>query len=117
MILDLDIMKRIVYDLYVTVVLTAYGNVGVAALREVLEKLHLLYRSVHPEQINGSLIVFRRLEDEEKPLDPSVEPKRYKNPEFLGMDYPPSSSISSAVIQVLSSGELLFWKEVSRRAL
>ena len=60
--LDSGKMREIVNRLYLSHILSAHGEVGVAALKAVLDTLHQLFQFLAPELIKGSLLVFRIVE-------------------------------------------------------
>lgn len=61
---DIGVMRRICERLFVPVVHGAFGEEGMAALREVLEFLPQHYALASPELINGTLWVMRSLRPE-----------------------------------------------------
>lgn len=58
---DVEIMRQIATGLFVPVVYQAFGEIGTAALREVLAFLPRHYERASPELVTGTLLVVRSL--------------------------------------------------------
>jgi len=109
--LDSEKMREIVKRLYISHILSAYGEVGVIALKEVLDTLHQLFQFLEPELIKGSLLVFRIIEGKTLPLDLPA-PEQFTTPQHLAQEITSDFSQTS-VVQVLKNGDLLLWKNLS----
>lgn len=102
--IDLDVMRTIVHDLYVAMVIREHGDVGAAALKQLLEALHKVYRWLDPETVEERIIIFKALPDVVEPL-PRNEATTIQRPEGFAL-----LKGGPFVIQVLDSGEFLLWK-------
>lgn len=104
--LNLEAMREVVHDLYVTAVLQQHGDEGGKALRKLLASLRIIYQHLDPESIGQRLIVFKALSDADHPLPRHAE-VRVQQPESLAQEHP-----ACAVIQVLENGEFCYWREL-----
>lgn len=105
--IDLDVMRGVVHDLYVTMVVQQHGGAGASALRELLEAIHKIYRWVDPESIRERIVVFKILPDSALPLPRERAAQVQRAEAFSQHDGGPF------IIQVLDSGEFLLWKDAS----
>lgn len=110
--LDSGKMKEIVNRLYLSHILSAYGEAGVAALKEVLDTLHHIFQFLDPELIKGSLVVFRIVEGKTLPFDlPASE--RFTAPQYLAQEIASDLVSHTSVVQILENGDLWLWKNLS----
>lgn len=59
--INIDTVREIVNGLFVSKIKTCYGDEGVAVLRSVLETVHGVFRSIEPEIIKGTILVFKNV--------------------------------------------------------
>lgn len=102
--LDLDVMKQVIQDLYASMVAQQHGNEGATTFRKLLESLHQIYRHVEPETIADRFVVFKTLDASARPL-PITDAIRAQRVDSLAQDI-----VGPAVIQVLDNDEMLVWR-------
>lgn len=105
--IDLNEMRDIVHNLYVTMVVQQHGGPGGEALKQLLEALHKIYRWLEPESVREKLIVFKALSESNHPL-PRDKAVLIQRPEGFAQH-----EGGPFIIQVLDSGEFLLWKEAA----
>jgi len=110
--LDSGKMKEIVNRLYVSHILSAYGEAGVTTLKEVLDTLHHIFQFLEPELIKGPFVVFKIIEGRSLPLD-LPEPQRFTTPQYLAQEFATKSIPNTSAVQIHSNGELLLWKDLT----
>lgn len=59
---DPDRVKDLVSNLYMTKIISAYGDEGIATLRNVMEYLRRLFQFLEADSIRGSLIVYKSID-------------------------------------------------------
>ncbi len=106
---NLDKLRELAHSSYLLAVEKAFGNRGSAGLREMMESLKRLYSFIEPDLISGSLIVFRLFGDDEVPAC-LLEPQRFSRVEYLAQEYNLAYRLTTAIIQILDTGEFLLWK-------
>lgn len=109
--LDSEKMREIVKRLYISHILSAYGEVGVIALKEVLDTLHRLFQFLEPELIKGSLLVFKVIEGKTLPLDLPA-PKQFTAPQHLAQEIASDLVSNTSAVQILENGDLLLWRDL-----
>jgi hypothetical protein len=105
MTVNVDVMREVAEKLYVAMVVREHGANGAVVLRQLLEAIHLIYRHVEPETLQSRLIVFKTLDDSHRPLD-ITSAMTVRRIESLPVDV-----VGPSIIQVLSNGDLLVWRE------
>ena len=110
--LDSGKMKEIINRLYISQILSAYGEAGVTALKEVLDTLHHIFQFLEPELIEGSVVVFRIVEGKTQPLDLSAS-ERFTAPQYLAQEIASDLVSHTSAVQILENGNLLLWKNLS----
>ena len=59
--INIDTVREIVSELYVSKIKVCYGDEGISALRSILETVHGIFRSIEPEIIKGTIVVFKNV--------------------------------------------------------
>ncbi len=67
--LDPSFMITIAEELYFPMVWEQHGTVGVDLLKDILKAINTLYRYVEPELCPGPIIVFKTVNEAERPID------------------------------------------------
>ena len=108
--LDLDKMQEIVRQSYTVEISQQYGNLGLMAMRHLMITLRKLYQHLTPELINGSLIVFKLLDDGIHMPYLSEPTGSFDLPEYLVQDYDMSAG---NIIQLRANGDFHLWNNAS----
>jgi hypothetical protein len=110
--LDINKMKEIVQQLYLTAILREYGNEGGNQLRKILQGIHSVYDYVEPETITDSLVIFCSLQDDDDIPAHLADAQHFTYAEHLAQEYDAATRTGTAVIQILSNDEYRLWKNV-----
>jgi hypothetical protein len=94
-------MRKVAEALYMPMIAKNHGDAGLKALKKVLEALHRLYQHIAPEMCNGSIIVFKTLDDDD------TDVRLYGGTAVNNFDALPQLVGSSFIVQVLNNGHLL----------
>jgi hypothetical protein len=120
---NLEKLRDLAHSSYLLAVERAFGNIGIAGLREVMEVLKRLYTFVEPDLISGSLVVFRLLDDDTVPTC-LLEPQKFSRVEHLAQEYNSTHRLNTTIIQILDTSQFILWKrntadlaELSMRAI
>ncbi len=113
--LDTGVMTKIAHGLYLSVVHSAYGDIGVSVLQEVLENVRILYQHITPDLISGSIVVFKTLDDDSG--FPSFgKPECFTCAEHLAQEYPHDISNTMSIIQICRNRDFQLWKNIRQEA-
>jgi hypothetical protein len=65
--INMDTVREIVNGLFVSRIKNCYGDEGIAVLKSVLEAVHGVFRSIEPEIIKGTILVFKNVSAIDEP--------------------------------------------------
>lgn len=104
---DLQLLKQLYEQLYVPKVVLEHGAEGELALRKIMEVLHKVYRHVSPETLTAPIVVFKTLDDEDRPLDTGSART------ITEISLLPQAVHGAFGLQVLDNEQLLLWNDTT----
>lgn len=105
--LDPSFMIEIAEELYFHMVQEQHGPVGVDLLKDILKAINALYKYVEPDSCQGPIIVFKTVNEAERPIDTeeAIEVREICAAcRELGGVF---------TIQLLDSGQVYIWKNIT----
>ena len=104
--LDPSFMMKIVEELYLPMVWEQHGPVGIDLLKDILQAINTLYRYVEPGSCQGPIIVFKTVNETERPIDieEAIEVR-----EICAACHDLGGAFT---IQLLDSGQVYIWKNI-----
>lgn len=104
--INIETIKEIVQQLYVSKIKNFYGDEGIAALRSVLETIHAVFRSIEPEVIRGTVVVFKNV----KGVAPGLDAWKCLTDLTYSVQECPIASETYLNLQVCSNGIIKYSK-------
>lgn len=104
--IDPNVLDSVVATHYMTLIAQNHGEEGVRILRELIVVIRNVYEQVDPEHILGTIIIFKTIDQELRPL-PTKNSTTLINLKGIHQDY-----FNSLTIQALDNGQFILWKEL-----
>lgn len=105
--IDLSSMMEIVKQLYFHMVREQHGPIGEVLLKDILKAINNLYKYIEPDSCQGPIIVFKTINEAERPLDIEVA---VDVQEICAACHDLGGVFT---IQLLESGRVYIWKNIT----
>ncbi len=102
--MDIDVLDSLLSS-YIYLIVKELGNEGAACLHSILSTIRKVFDHIDPNQIQGSLVIFKTLNNDERPIDIHG---LVSNQFIYGMH---QTNINNITIQLLENSEILVWQE------
>lgn len=103
---NIGAFEELITSHYMTHIRSNLGEKGINILEELFQSIRKVYDNLDPEQITGSLVIFKTIDEQLMPIS------NKKSITLLNLSGIHQGNLDSIAIQVLNNGQFILWRSL-----